>query len=176
VGRLTRLKGVDVLAAAFQELSEYSPNARLLIVGRGEEERYLRSSLVQELNRRMVHIEPDVNQEDLADWYRAMDVLVLPSRYENFSNALIEGMACGVPFLASDVGGNKIVANAGGGWLFESDSVSALSVGLHTVLQNATERQKRGKIGFEYAKQHHSWSTTARRLEELLTIRLGVVT
>ena len=109
-----------------------------------------------------------------SEWYRAMDVLVMPSRYENFSNALIEAMACGVPFLASDVGGNKIIAKTGAGWLLESDSVSALSTCLRTTLQDAAERQRRGKIGFGYTKQHHSWDATAKRLEEILFCRLGV--
>jgi glycosyltransferase involved in cell wall biosynthesis len=174
VGRLTRLKGVDLLAAAFREISEYLPDARLLIIGRGEEECRLRSMLSQKFSRRMIHIEPDVDHEQLAEWYRAMDILVMPSRYENFSNALIEAMACGIPFLASDVGGNKIVATTGAGWLFNSDSVSALSTCLRIALQDTAEQQKRGKIGFEYTKQHHSWAATAERLEEILACRLGV--
>jgi glycosyltransferase involved in cell wall biosynthesis len=174
VGRLTRLKGVDILAAAFQEISEYLPNTRLLIIGRGEEEHRLRSTLAQKFSHGGVHIEPDVNHEELAEWYRAMDLLVMPSRYENFSNALIEAMACGVPFLASDVGGNKIVAKTGAGWLFESDSVAALSACLRMILQDPAERQRRGKIGLQYAGQHYSWDATAKRLEEILFCRLGV--
>jgi len=174
VGRLTRLKGVDLFAAAFHEVSKHLPNARILIVGSGEEERNLRSALADEFDRKMLHIERDVSHAQLPQWYRAMDVLVMPSRYENFSNALIEGMACGVPFVASNVGGNRILAKTGAGWLFEPESVSSLSKCLQMILQNTNELRGRRKIGFDYVKQHHNWAATAQCLEEILVSRLGV--
>ena len=167
VGRLTQLKGVDLLATAFHDLSKRLPGARLLVIGTGEEDRMLRSILTRELRCGMVHIETDVSHERLPQWYRAMDVMVMPSRYENFSNALLEGMACGVPFIASNVGGNRILAQAGAGWLFESESVSSLSLCLEKALDSTTELKARGEIGFEYIKQHHSWAATAECLERI---------
>ena len=167
VGRLTQLKGVDLLARAFHELSKRLPDARLLVIGNGEEGRNMRSVLTQELQGNLIHIEADVSHERLPDWYRAMDILIMPSRYENFSNALIEGMACGVPFIASNVGGNRIVAESGAGWLFESESVPSLSLFLERALGGATDLKARGKIGFEYIKQHHSWAATAKCLERI---------
>src|SRR5690349_2687351 len=65
VGRLTPLKGVDILAAAFHEVSNHLRNARLLIVGNGEEERNLRSTLARKFNGKMVHIERDVHHEKI---------------------------------------------------------------------------------------------------------------
>jgi glycosyltransferase involved in cell wall biosynthesis len=166
VGRLTHLKGVDLLAAAFKQLSKHLANAKLLIVGSGEEERNIRSDLANEFKRDFVHIEADVNHEELPDWYRAMDILVMPSRYENFSNALLEGMGCGIPFLASNVGGNRSLAEIGAGWLFEPDSASSLSSCLQDILQQTGELEARGMIGFNYAKKH-SWAATAKRLEQI---------
>src|SRR5262245_56291684 len=126
VGRLTHLKGVDLLTTAFRELSQKTPDVRLLIIGSGKEEKSIRSALAKELAQGLVHLEPDLDHGQLAQGYRAMDLLVMPSRYENFSNALLEGMACGVPFLASGVGGNRIMAESGAGWLFECGSLSSL--------------------------------------------------
>jgi glycosyltransferase involved in cell wall biosynthesis len=174
VGRLICLKGVDLLASAFRQLSNHLPDARLLIVGSGEEERNIRSIVTKDDGRRILHIERDVSHEQLPEWYRAMDVLVMPSRYENFSNALIEGMSCQIPFIASDIGGNKIVAKTGAGWLFEPGSVASLSERLQTVLGNSAERQRRGNIGSDYVKQHHSWAVTAQCLEDIFTSRLGL--
>jgi len=174
VGRLTHLKGADLLADAFRRLSQTVVDARLVIVGSGEEERYIRSVLADEVARRVVHIEPDVDHEQLPEWYRAMDILVMPSRYENFSNAVLEGMASGIPFVASDVGGNRMLAEVGAGWLFAPGSVSSLAACLREVIDNRSERQARGAIGSRYVQGRYSWPVSAERLESIIASRLGV--
>jgi len=174
VGRLTRLKGVDLLAAAFQKVSNDLPDTRLLIVGSGEEERRIRSCLANEFGRNLVHIERDVSHEQLPEWYRAMDVLVMPSRYENFSNALIEGMSCGVPFAASNVGGNRFLSGIGAGWLFESESVDALTRCLHGIFENNVELPAHRETALNYVKEHHSWAATAERLDQIMTQLVGL--
>jgi len=173
VGRLTHLKGVDLLAAAFREIAKTLPNARLLIIGSGEEDRNIRSVLAKEIDNKTVHIQVDVNHELLPEWYRAMDVLVMPSRYENFANALIEGMACGIPFIGSNVGGNRIVAETGAGWLFESESAASLTALLKEILQSSAKLKVRGQIGLGYVQEHHSWAATAERLEKIVVSHLG---
>src|SRR5439155_15651091 len=67
VGRLTYLKGVDLLASAFREVSKVAPDARLLIIGSGEEERTVRSILANELSHGIAHIQPDVKHEELPE-------------------------------------------------------------------------------------------------------------
>ena len=168
VGRLTTYKGVDLLGAAFHEVSKRLPDARLLVVGSGDEENHLRSTLARQIADGIVHIEPDVGHDRLSDWYRALDVLVMPSRYENFSNAAIEGMACGVPLLASNVGGNPMLAAGGGAWLFEAGSVDALTVSLANVLDDRSETEARGRNAAASVCGKYSWTATARRLEEII--------
>jgi glycosyltransferase involved in cell wall biosynthesis len=172
VGRLTHLKGVDLLCASFHEVSQLSTDVRLLIIGSGEEERQIRHILAKELAHRVVHIEPDVNHDQLPEWYRAMDILVMPSRYENFSNAVLEAMACGVAFLGSDRGGNRILADTGGGWLFEPHSISALSASIGKITTNRTEMKARGNIGRRYVHGRYSWEASAERLEQIIVSRL----
>ncbi len=174
VGRLTHIKGVDLLASAFHEVSRILPQMRLLIVGSGAEETFVRSVLAKELGSRIAHIEPDVEHEKLSDWYRAMDLLVMPSRYENFSNAMIEAMACGIPILASSVGGNKTLVKSGSGWLFECGSVSSLTSYLSRILEDRSELKVRGEVGHRYVSDRYSWETSARRLEEIMVSLLGV--
>ena len=174
VGRLTHLKGVDLLAAAFRKFLQRAPDARLLVIGSGAEERNIVPVLAKELARGIVHIEPDIPHRELPEWYRAMNLLVMPSRYENFSNALLEGMACGVPFLASDVGGNRILAETGAGWLFQSNSVSSLSANLQSIINDAGAIKARAAIGIRYVQEHNTWAATADRLEWIIASRLGV--
>lgn len=174
VGRLTHIKGIDLLVSAFRQTLDRNPNIRLLIVGSGEEERNVRSALSKELAGGFVDMEPDVGHETLGEWYRAMDLLVMPSRYENFSNAILEGMACGIPFLAADVGGNNMMAKTGSGWVFESGSASALSASLDKILAGDCGLKSRGRVGLDYVRRQHSWSSTAERLEHIIETRMGV--
>ena len=174
VGRLTHVKGVDLVSSAFREMSREEQGVRLLIIGNGEEARNIHSALAEEIANRIVHIEPDVAHERLADWYRALDLLVMPSRYENYSNAVLEGMACGIPFLASNVGGNKIMAQTGAGWLFEPGSVNSLTVCLRKIKNGRLELKLRGQAGLHYVRSHHSWAATAERLETIIMSDLGV--
>jgi len=174
VGRLLHLKGVDILAAAFREICRIVPNARLLIVGSGEKETMLRSILRKELVRGMVHMESDVPHHRLADWYRAMNLFVMPSRYENFSNAIVEALACGVPFLASDVGGNRIIAKAVGGFLFQENSVHSLAMSLRQISESFQEMKAEGLSGTDYVRRKYTWAASAECLEHIITSSLGV--
>ena len=174
VGRLIPLKGVDLLATAFREVSKTVPDARLLIVGSGEKADLIRSILREELVRAMVHMESDVPHHRLADWYRAMNLFVMPSRYENFSNAILEALACGVPFLASDVGGNRILAKAVGGFLFQENSVHSLAISLRQISESSLEMKAQGLFGAEYVRRKYTWAASAECLEHIITSRLGV--
>jgi glycosyltransferase involved in cell wall biosynthesis len=174
VGRLTHLKGVDLLAAAFHEIAQHTRDARLLIVGSGEEERHIRTVLAQEFAHRKVHIEPGINHEELPAWYRAMDLMVMPSRYETNSNALLEAMACGIPFIASNVGGNRKLSETGAGWLFESESIPSLSQNLRRIIENRPELKAREEVSSRAVRNHPSWAASAERLEVIIASRLGV--
>jgi mannosyltransferase len=168
VGRLARVKGVDLLAAAFQAVLRSLPNLRLLIVGRGEAESSIRSLLAAEIAHGNVRIQPDLEHEQLPEWYRTMDLFVMPSRYENCSNAMVEAMSCGIPFLAANVGGNASFAETGGGWLFERDSRASLEVCLGEILENKPEMKARGQTGSRYARRRYSWERSAEQLEAIV--------
>jgi glycosyltransferase involved in cell wall biosynthesis len=169
VGRLAYVKGIDLLADAFKQARKKLPHARLLIVGSGEEESKLRSRLRTELVEGIVHLELDVPNELLADWYRAMDLFVMPSRYENYSNAVLEALACGVPFLGSDVGGNQRLANESGCWVFAHGSTESLTEAINSIAENPSLARDRGALTGEKIRQMHCWSTSAKRLEEMLS-------
>ena len=174
VGRLIHLKGVDLLAEAFKQVSQKVANARLLIIGSGSEEKSIRSVLAREFALGVVDHQPDVSHDQLPDWYRAMDFLVMPSRYENFSNTMLEALACGVPFLGSDVGGNKMLVELGAGRLFERESVGSLVNLLHDACDNRLKLRTQAQAVSLEIRNRYSWPRTAERLESIITSRLGV--
>jgi glycosyltransferase involved in cell wall biosynthesis len=175
VGRLTQLKGADLMATAFSEIARDYPQARLLIVGQGESEQIVRSTLKNAIEAGQVIFNPGVDHSQLALWYRAMDVLLLPSRYENFSNALIEAAACGIPFIASDIGGNRILRNNGGvGELFEAGSVTSLTRRMHEFIVKPTVKRAQAHAFSSVVREKYNWGATADRMEWMLETRLGL--
>ncbi|GHJ97164.1 D-inositol 3-phosphate glycosyltransferase [Streptomyces sp. NE5-10] len=111
-GRIQPLKGPDVLVRAVAELLRMAPGlrGRLLVPvigghsGAGEQGTVAR--LAAELGvADVLRPCPPVPQERLAEWFRAADVLVVPSRSESFGLVAAEAQACGTPVLASAVGG-----------------------------------------------------------------------
>lgn len=168
VGRLAYVKGVDILARAFRSIRCSVPQARLLIVGSGEEQGKLGIWLKHEIAEGIAHIEADVTHDLLPEWYRAMDLFVMPSRYENYSNATLEALACGVPFLASAIGGNQRLADIQGGWLFSHGSEDSLAESLQAIVNKRYEAKERGAVGGKKVREMYSWSYSAGRLEAML--------
>jgi len=107
VGRLEKLKGVDILISALAQLDER--DFALLIVGGDERAGALRAEL--EAQARDAGIGANVRftgavaHEALPTYYSAADVCVVPSYYESFGLVAVEAMACGTPVVASRVGG-----------------------------------------------------------------------
>ncbi len=132
-GRLAREKGVDVLVAAWPLLLARVPGARLCLLGDGPEEARLReqaSALGVEASVAFLGGVPDV-----APRLRAADAAVLPSRTEGMPVALIEAMSCGLPVVATAVGGSAEVLRDGTtGRLVPPDSPAALAEALAEAL------------------------------------------
>ena len=173
VGRFTHLKGVDLLAAAYLKVSESLSDVRLVMVGSGEEEPQIRRVLSRQIAKGLVHLEPGVIHSELPEWYRLLDVMVMPSRYENFSNSVLEAMSCGVPVLASDIGGNQLIPVIGAGWVFGPGSVSSLAEQIGIIATNRHEIRSRGRNGRRHVQGRYSWAASAQRLEELIVSRFG---
>ncbi len=116
VGRLVPIKGHQTLLKAAALLSGSGIDLRVLLVGSGPERERLQNRATGALEGR-VCFAGDSNR--VPELLNAMDVFVLPSLNEGMSNTLLEAMACGLPVLATNVGGNpEIVENNLHGCLF----------------------------------------------------------
>jgi glycosyltransferase involved in cell wall biosynthesis len=125
--------------------------------------------LAQEIARGVVHVAGDVAHESLPAWYRTMDLFVMPSRYENYSNAILEALACGVPFVASAVGGNRVLSDTGAGWVVAHDPAGNLAACLDEALADRARLQARGACGRAHVDGRYSWMATAERLEDIFS-------
>jgi glycosyltransferase involved in cell wall biosynthesis len=103
VGRMVPVKGLDVLLAAWPQVPQTAVRPLLLLAGEGEERPML--ELASAASGDSVRFVGSIAHAALPEWYRAADLVVLPSRSEGIPNVLLEGLACGTPFVASAVGG-----------------------------------------------------------------------
>ncbi len=111
-GRLSPEKRVDHLIAAFAEVARVRPTARLLIGGAGPEEARLRRQAAA-LALERVRFLGTLSRPDVRLLLSSADVVVLPSVFEGFPMAALEALACGVPVVATDVGGVRDILTGG---------------------------------------------------------------
>ena len=170
VGRLERLKGVDILLKTVASL-EHAENVELLVVGGAENspERARLQRLSSELRIvERVRFVPSVEREDLVVYYNAADICVLPSYYESFGLAALEAAACGKPVVASRVGGVPVVVQDGEtGYLVHWRCPGPFVEKLEVLLANEPLRRQMGFAARERAKDL-SWSNAADRLAPVL--------
>src|SRR5262249_30250219 len=127
VGNIRRVKGTDVLIQSAVRVVRDFPEAMFLVVGRQSEAEYF-----EELNAQIENLGIRDNIRFVGEssgvfpLLKACDVFVLPSRSEGFSNALIEAMACGLPCVATRVGGNpEAIEDGKNGYLVDSGDAEA---------------------------------------------------
>jgi glycosyltransferase involved in cell wall biosynthesis len=139
-----RRKGLDLLIAALRELK--APDLELLIFGTGEQPAGLED--------RRVHVVGRIDSEDrLAESYSAMDLFVMPSRFEAFGQTALEAMACGTPVLAFEVGG--IV-----------DMVLPHETGLLAEPENASDLARQLAYAIAHPEELRSMGARARAMVE----------
>ncbi|RNI23801.1 D-inositol-3-phosphate glycosyltransferase [Flexivirga caeni] len=114
VGRIQPLKAPDVLLRAVARLLAQAPERRerlvVAIVGGPSGAGLERPRRLQQLARELsiadvVQFVPPVSRDELVQWYRAADLLAVPSYSESFGLVALEAQACGTPVVAADVGG-----------------------------------------------------------------------
>jgi len=142
MGRLVRQKGFDLLLQAFARVARHHPAWSLTIIGKGPLQRELREQCSALNLDAQVHF-----AGELADPFptlRAADLFVLSSRFEGFSLALTEAMACGLPVVSFDCpeGPRDIIRDGVDGVLVPPEDVSALATALGRLMDDPQERAR----------------------------------
>jgi D-inositol-3-phosphate glycosyltransferase len=171
VGRIQPHKGPEVLIRATSELVKHSPLLRHKLVvnvmggasGASTDEVDRLKELTTWLGiDDVVRFEPPVARQDLAQWYRAADLVVVPSYSESFGLVALEAQACGTPVVATAVGGLRTaVADGISGVLVDGHDPKAWSSVIARLLQEPQRRVLLSMGAIEHAS-HFGWDTTAR--------------
>ncbi len=143
-GRLSHVKGVDVLLRAYARLDSQN-RCELLLAGRGPEESELHR-LVKRLEiANSVRFLGHLSRDELLSFYATCTALIMPSRWETFGIVASEGLASGKTVIASDLAGPRdFIEDGVNGVLFPSENVEELAHRLTEVLEDEAQRRKLG--------------------------------
>jgi len=163
VGRLHRVKGVDVLIEAAEKVV-VRRKLQFLIVGEGEETPVLRMLVKKKAIEEFVRFEGKKSGEELQRLMGEAEVLVLPSRSEAFPLTVVEALASGTPVIASEVGGvPEIIRNGREGILVPPDDPEALAKAILSLMKNNDLRAEMAENARKRAKGF-IWEDIVREL------------
>jgi D-inositol-3-phosphate glycosyltransferase len=172
VGRIQPHKGPDVLLRAAAEMVTHSPHlrAKLAVVimggasGSGLNELEKLKTLAKFLKiEDVTHFVDPVSRENLPNWYRASDLVCVPSYSESFGLVALEAQACGTPVVATAIGGLRTAVSDGiSGSLVDGHDPKAWSAVISRLIAEPHRRLLLSMGAVEHAS-HFGWENTARK-------------
>lgn len=150
VGNLVRVKGIYELTEAFAQISQKFLDAKLVIVGTGEEKNALIDLAHKKGLQRKIIFAGQIQHEELVWWYAASEIVVLLSYHEGVPNVIKEAMSCGRPVVATrTIGISELVDDGKSGILVHPGSINDAVAALEKLLGDSRLKRKMG----EYARQ-----------------------
>lgn len=171
VGRIQPLKGPDVLVRAAAELLEREPGLRsrlrVAVLGGASGRGLAAPDRLRELGEELgvvdvLHLAPPVTRSELADWYRAADLVAVPSHTESFGLVAVEAQASGAVVVAANVGGLR-TAVGDGGVLVDGHDPAVWASEIARLVEDAEEVARLRTRARAHAEAF-GWSVTVDRL------------
>ncbi|GAA0333152.1 D-inositol-3-phosphate glycosyltransferase [Streptomyces blastmyceticus] len=177
-GRIQPLKAPDILLRAVAELLDQDPGLRtrlvVPVVGGPSGSGLAKPEELHKLAARLgitdvVRFRPPVGQEQLADWYRAASVLVMPSYSESFGLVAAEAQACGTPVVAAAVGGLPVAVRDGvSGFLVDGHDPADYARVLRRFADQPSLADAMGAAAARHARSF-GWDTAAAATADVYT-------
>ena len=176
-GRLVYRKGIDVLFKAFRNILMdcHCPDVHLNILGSSklqtgdQYERGLRDYVKENQLEGAITFHGDV--DNVEEYLREADIFAFPSRHEGLPNALLEAMACGLPVVATSIGGIvDVIRDGENGILVKPDDVAGFYLALKRLIDSPETRRSLGTAARDTAEKDYSMEAIAIRYEKLYNI------
>jgi glycosyltransferase involved in cell wall biosynthesis len=156
VGRYERLKGVEEMSAAIQQLK--GVDFTFHFVGPIPEDKKINDP-------RVIYHGETRSTEQLKQLYDKADVLLCPSYSEGMPNCIIEALSRGLAVIATDVGANEVMVKPSNGWLINTCDISLIKGAMiEAIALTDAELSKRKSASFTIAKEKLSWESIAEEL------------
>lgn len=168
VGRFVPLKNLPLLLRAFAQLCETINRVTLLLVGEGPLWNAIRRQYpgLQAANKLI--FAGRVDNELLPEYYSATDIFVMSSSYDNSPNVILEAMACGLPVIATRVGGIPLLLDGNkSGILVDSNNTTELTEAMAWLSMHDIGRKGMSRHNRNICQQRHTWDQTASMYLEL---------
>ncbi len=150
-GRLSSEKGVDILIRAIKDLEDI----HLLIFGEGPEEERLKNLSKGSKNIHFLGFRPN---NIVLKYLKGSDIYVQPSRTEGLSTSILEAMACKVPVIATDVGGNsEVIENGVSGILINPEDSLSLRKNIVMILEDEKYRKILVENAYRNILEKYNW-------------------
>jgi glycosyltransferase involved in cell wall biosynthesis len=169
VGRMVPLKRLDILLDAWPRVVNDLPLATLALIGEGPERARHMNRLRRHSWARSVRFVGGLPPAHLSDWYRAADATVLCSDSEGLPNVLRESLACGTPYVATDVGGTHDLERPLPSLLVPPGDPEALALGMMAVARSGID------VASSIEHSPRTWDDMAAELTGLIAQVLGAL-
>ncbi len=168
VGRLAKIKGIDVLLKAFNKLLPKYPESILYILGKGEYRHYL-ERLAQKLDiEKSVNFLGFVSDDDLPRYLKSCDIFVVSSFRENQPITILEAMASQIPVIATNIEGiDEIIKHEENGLLVPKNDIESLAIEIIRLLEDRQLFDALTKNGFTTVEKNHSYKHIGSKFTEL---------
>ncbi|MCJ7570341.1 MAG: glycosyltransferase family 4 protein, partial [Candidatus Thermoplasmatota archaeon] len=163
--RLVPYKHVDYLIKAIKNLKVEFPNIQLKIIGTGSEIEKLKNLANNlDVSENIDFVEKIKEQEELIRILKKSHVFALTSTVEGFGLVVIEAMACGLPYVISDIPPLREITNNGiGGYLVDSNNIHELTFKIKKALKSTK------KDNSKFIRERYEWKSAAKKLLNLYT-------
>jgi len=166
VCRMVRRKGLQFLIEAMRELKD--EGVELDLIGSGQEWHTVAQLVQKHSLQDCVTMLGYVPRDQLYQYYHQADIFVLPSLSESFGQVLLEAMSCGLPVIATAVGGiPETIRPERNGLLIPPSDSQKLVEAVRYLAARPALRDEIGRNNATHVRKHYSWSAVAARYESL---------
>lgn len=159
IGKFRKVKGIEYLIEALSILNtENSLNFDMVFVGSGPLQESYETSIAANNLQRNVRFLGNLSHDQISDWLAMSNALCLPSLNEGMPNVVLEALSCGVPVVATQVGGIPDVVTSENGILVPSQNSKQLAEALKSVVSKSWNA-----VHIEKSVAEFTWEITAEK-------------
>lgn len=182
VGRMVPVKNLDMLVSTAKILSQDLPEIQFCLLGDGPEYARIQEQIQDQGLEQQVRLIGSVGHQVLPTWYRAADSVVLCSHSEGLPNVLRESLACGTPFVSTDVGSISEISNPESSLLVPPGDAAAMASAFLKILNGKFRLQAQNTaprtwsdMALELLKIFQKLCSQSIRFHKQTVLQIGIV-